>query len=119
MMPIRQQLTRIESFHARHHELYVPYSWGGIYDHPVESLFLSVGAFAVAVAGTGMSLRESIFFSGFSSAKACTDHGGYRFPWNPVDLVTTVDAAYHDKHHQRWGFKVCPLLSLRNLVNMV
>ncbi|KAF4506944.1 hypothetical protein G6O67_005627 [Ophiocordyceps sinensis] len=94
-----------KSFHARHHELYVPYSWGGIYDHPVESLFLSVGAFAVAVAGTGMSLRESIFFSGFSSAKACTDHGGYRFPWNPVDLVTTVDAAYHDKHHQRWGFK--------------
>ncbi|KAI4168003.1 MAG: hypothetical protein LQ348_007577 [Seirophora lacunosa] len=92
-------------FHARHHELYVPYSWGGIYDQPVESLFLSVGAFVVAVMGTGMSLRESMVFSAFSSAKACTDHGGYRFPWNPVDLFTTVGADYHDKHHQRWGYK--------------
>ncbi|RDA94613.1 hypothetical protein CP533_2445 [Ophiocordyceps camponoti-saundersi (nom. inval.)] len=94
-----------KTFHARHHELYVPYSWGGIYDHPIESLFLSVGAFAVAVMGTGMSLRESMVFSAFSSAKACTDHSGYVFRWNPVDLFTTVNAEYHDKHHQRWGLK--------------
>ncbi|PFH62479.1 hypothetical protein XA68_13381 [Ophiocordyceps unilateralis] len=93
------------NFHARHHELYVPYSWGGIYDHPFESLFLSVGAFAIAVLGTGMTLRESILFSAFSSAKACTDHGGYKFPWNPMDLFTSVDAEYHDKHHQRRGLK--------------
>lgn len=92
-------------FHARHHELNVTYSWGGIYDHPVESLFLSVGAFVFAVMGTGMTLRESMVFSAFSSAKACTDHGGYKFPWNPMDLFTTVDADYHDKHHQLWGFK--------------
>ncbi|KAL8801947.1 MAG: hypothetical protein Q9182_004128 [Xanthomendoza sp. 2 TL-2023] len=94
-----------KTFHARHHELYVPYSWGGIYDHPVESMFLSVGAFVVAIMGTGMSLRESMVFSAYSSAKACTDHSGYKFPWNPIDLVTTVGAEYHDKHHQRWGFK--------------
>ncbi|KAL8764587.1 MAG: hypothetical protein Q9194_006960 [Teloschistes cf. exilis] len=94
-----------KTFHARHHELYVPYSWGGIYDHPVESMFLSVGAFVVAIMGTGMSLRESIVFSAYSSAKACTDHSGYKFPWNPIDLFTTVGAEYHDKHHQRWGFK--------------
>jgi len=94
-----------KNFHARHHELHVPYSWGGIYDQPFESLFLSVGAFVVAVIGTGMSLRESMVFSAFSSAKACTDHGGYQFPWNPVDIFTTVGAAYHDKHHQRWGYK--------------
>ncbi|RCI16260.1 hypothetical protein L249_3181 [Ophiocordyceps polyrhachis-furcata BCC 54312] len=93
------------TFHARHHELYVPYSWGGIYDHPIESLFLSVGAFAVAVVGTGMSLRESMVFSAFSSAKACTDHSGYVFRWNPVDMFTSVNAEYHDKHHQRWGLK--------------
>ncbi|PHH67623.1 hypothetical protein CDD82_1268 [Ophiocordyceps australis] len=92
-------------FHARHHELYVPYSWGGIYDHPIESLFLSVGAFVVAVMGTGMTLRESIFFSVFSSIKTCTDHGGYRFPWNPIDVMTTIGADYHDVHHQRWGLK--------------
>ncbi|RDA86142.1 hypothetical protein CP532_3029 [Ophiocordyceps camponoti-leonardi (nom. inval.)] len=93
------------TFHARHHELYVPYSWGGIYDHPIESLFLSVGAFAVAVVGTGMTLRESMVFSAFSSAKACTDHSGYVFRWNPVDMFTSVNAEYHDKHHQRWGLK--------------
>ena len=65
----------------------------------------------VAVIGSGMTLRESMVFSAFSSAKACTDHSGYRLPWNPVDLFTTVDAAYHDKHHQRWGFKVTPLFT--------
>jgi hypothetical protein len=71
----------------------------------------------VAVIGTGMSLRESMVFSAFSSAKACTDHGGYQFPWNPVDLFTTVGAAYHDKHHQRWGYKVSsPFLSFAFLL---
>lgn len=105
---VSYQRHGLETFHARHHELYVPYSWGGIYDHPIESLFLSVGAFVFAVIGTGMSLRESMVFSAFSSAKACTDHSGYKFPWNPIDLFTTVDAAYHNKHHQRWGFKVYP-----------
>lgn len=93
------------NFHARHHELYVPYSWGGIYDHPLESLFLSVGAFVVAVVGSGMTLREGMVFSAFSSFKSCTDHSGYALPWNPVDILTTVDAGYHDKHHQRWGLK--------------
>jgi sphinganine C4-monooxygenase len=88
--------------------LNVTYSWGGIYDHPLESLFLSVGAFVFAVIGSGMTLRESMLFSAFSSAKACTDHGGYKFPWNPMDLFTTVGAAYHDKHHQLWGSKVIP-----------
>ncbi|KAL8713664.1 MAG: hypothetical protein Q9220_002190 [cf. Caloplaca sp. 1 TL-2023] len=104
---VTTSLARFDAgtFHARHHEIYVPYSWGGIYDHPIESLFLSVGAFVVAVMGTGMSLRESMIFSAFSSAKTCTDHSGYKFPWNPVDLFTSVDAEYHDKHHQRWGFK--------------
>jgi len=93
------------NFHSRHHDLKVPYSWGGIYDHPVESLFLSVGAYIFAVIGSGMTLRESMLFSAFSSAKACTDHGGYQFPWIPLDLFTTVGAVYHDKHHQHWGFK--------------
>ena len=107
-MPVEttDQRHGIGTFHARHHELTVSYTWSGIYDHPVESLFLSVGAFVVAVVGTGMSLRESMVFSAFSSVKACTDHSGYKFPWNPVDLFTTVGAAYHDKHHQRWGYKV-------------
>ncbi|WPA95409.1 uncharacterized protein RHO25_000008 [Cercospora beticola] len=94
-----------KTFHARHHELFIPYSWGGIYDHPIESLFLSVGAFAIAIGGTGMSLRESMIFSAFSSAKACTDHSGYAIPWNPIDFFTTIGAQYHDKHHQRWGIK--------------
>ncbi|RFU24987.1 hypothetical protein B7463_g11352, partial [Scytalidium lignicola] len=94
-----------KNFHSRHHELNVPYSWGGIYDHPLESLFLSVGAYVFGVIGSGMTLRESMLFSAFSSVKTCTDHGGYQFPWNPVDLFTTVGAAYHDKHHQRWGLK--------------
>ncbi|PPJ54323.1 hypothetical protein CBER1_06130 [Cercospora berteroae] len=94
-----------KTFHARHHELFIPYSWGGIYDHPIESLFLSVGAFAIAIGGTGMSLRETMVFSAFSSAKACADHSGYAIPWNPIDFFTTIGAHYHDKHHQRWGIK--------------
>ncbi|QUC21813.1 uncharacterized protein UV8b_06054 [Ustilaginoidea virens] len=64
-----------------------------------------VGAFVVAVVGSGMTLREGMVFSAFSSFKSCTDHSGYALPWNPVDILTTVDAGYHDKHHQRWGLK--------------
>jgi sphinganine C4-monooxygenase len=33
------------------------------------------------------------------------DHCGYALPFDPLQHITTNNAAYHDIHHQSWGIK--------------
>lgn len=44
------------------------------------------------------------FFTG-SIIKTVDDHCGYALPWDPLQLITTNNAGYHDVHHQSWGIK--------------
>jgi len=37
--------------------------------------------------------------------KTVDDHCGYAFPWDPLQHITSNNAAYHDIHHQSWGIK--------------
>jgi sphinganine C4-monooxygenase len=53
----------------------------------------------------GLSTRQSILFFGFSSAKTVDDHCGYKLPWDPLQHISSNNAAYHDIHHQSWGIK--------------
>lgn len=50
-------------------------------------------------------MRQGMAFFSFSTAKTVDDHCGYQFPWDPLQLVTSNNAAYHDVHHQTWGIK--------------
>ena len=45
-----------------------------------------------------------LFFVG-STIKTVDDHCGYALPWDPLQHVTSNNAAYHDIHHQSWGIK--------------
>ena len=60
---------------------------------------------SVAFKAAGMTLRQGMLFFGFSSMKTVDDHCGYAFPWDPLQLMTSNNAAYHDIHHQTWGIK--------------
>ncbi|PHH59778.1 hypothetical protein CDD81_2582 [Ophiocordyceps australis] len=91
--------------HSQHHRLYVPYSWGGSYNHPFDSLVVDGLSYALGFWATGISNRLSIFLLGYASFKNVLDHAGYQFPWNPIAWATGMDASFHDVHHQSWGLK--------------
>ncbi|QPG95712.1 hypothetical protein C2857_001780 [Epichloe festucae Fl1] len=93
------------TFHSRHHRLYVPYAYGALYNHPFEGFLLDTLGAGLAFKLTGMSVRQGTCFFAFSTIKTVDDHCGYAFPWDPLQLITSNNAAYHDIHHQTWGIK--------------
>lgn len=41
----------------------------------------------------------------FSMMKTVDDHCGYKLPFDPLQRISSNNAAYHDIHHQSWGIK--------------
>ncbi|KAA8651393.1 hypothetical protein EYZ11_012685 [Aspergillus tanneri] len=93
------------TFHSRHHRLYVPYAFGALYNHPVEGFLLDTAGTGVAFLTAQMTNRQAMWFFTFSTVKTVDDHCGYAFPWDPLQKLTSNNAAYHDIHHQSWGIK--------------
>lgn len=89
-----------KQFHSWHHRLYVPYAFGSLYNHPVEGFLLdSLGA-VIAEWLTGMTTRQAMVLFSVSTLKTVDDHCGYRFPYDPFQMITGNNADYHDIHHQ-------------------
>lgn len=87
-------------FHSWHHRLYVPYAYGALYNHPVEGFLLdSVGA-VIAESVTRMNSRQALLLFVVSTLKTVDDHCGYRLPFDPLQIITSNNADYHDIHHQ-------------------
>jgi sphinganine C4-monooxygenase len=93
------------TFHSRHHRLYVPYAYGALYNHPVEGFLLDTLGTGFAYLVTGMTVRQSMWFFTGSAIKTVDDHCGYALPFDPLQRLTSNNAAYHDIHHQSWGIK--------------
>ncbi|KAH9933340.1 sphingosine hydroxylase [Fomitopsis serialis] len=79
-----------KQFHSVHHRLYVPYAFGALYNHPNVA---------------GMTTREAALLFLISSLKTVDDHCGYSLPFDPLQLLTSNNADYHDIHHQVIGIK--------------
>lgn len=92
-------------FHSRHHRLYVPYAFGALYNHPIEGFLLDTAGTGVGFLTSRMTNRQSMWFFTMSTIKTVDDHCGYAFPWDPLQKITSNNAAYHDIHHQSWGIK--------------
>lgn len=92
-------------FHSRHHQLYVPYAFGALYNHPVEGFALDTAGTGLAYLLTGLSYRQGAIFFAASTLKTVDDHCGYALPFDPFQMLTSNNAAYHDIHHQSWGIK--------------
>ncbi|KAI9818611.1 MAG: hypothetical protein M1832_004384 [Thelocarpon impressellum] len=102
-MHMNQWLYR--TFHSRHHRLYVPYAFGALYNHPFEGFLLDTLGAAVAFKLAGFTTRQGMWFFTCSTIKTVDDHCGYALPWDPLQLLTSNNAGYHDVHHQSWGIK--------------
>jgi sphinganine C4-monooxygenase len=92
-------------WHARHHRLYVPYAYGALYNHPVEGFVLDTAGAGLAYKASMMTPRMGLLFFVGSTMKTVDDHCGYKLPWDPLQHITSNNAAYHDIHHQSWGIK--------------
>ena len=92
-------------FHSWHHRLYVPYAFGSLYNHPLEGFLLDTVGAGIAEAATGMSLRQALVLFVVSTLKTVDDHCGYKLPFDPLQLITSNNADYHDIHHQQVGIK--------------
>lgn len=93
------------TFHSRHHRLYVPYAYGALYNHPFEGFLLDTLGTGLAYLMVGMTVRQSMWFFTCSTIKTVDDHCGYKLPFDPLQRLTSNNAAYHDIHHQSWGIK--------------
>ncbi|KAM7205074.1 sphingolipid C4-hydroxylase [Rhypophila sp. PSN 637] len=92
-------------WHSRHHKLYVPYAYGALYNHPVEGFVLDTIGAAIAYKVAFLTPRMGMWYFVFSICKTVDDHCGYALPWDPLQRITSNNAAYHDIHHQSWGIK--------------
>jgi len=93
------------TFHSRHHRLYVPYAYGALYNHPLEGFVLDTVGTALAFKLAGMSTRQGLCLFTGATFKTVDDHCGYALPFDPLQLITSNNAGYHDVHHQSWGIK--------------
>lgn len=92
-------------FHSRHHQLYVPYAFGALFNNPVEGFLLDTLGTGLASIFLGLSPRESLFLYTFSTLKTVDDHCGYSLPWDIFQKMFPNNSIYHDIHHQMFGIK--------------
>ena len=93
-----------KAFHSWHHRLHVPYSFGALYNHPIEGFALDMCGAGIAEWLTGMSVRQATLLFTIATIKTVDDHSGYSLPFDPLQRFTSNNADYHDIHHQ-----ACPL----------
>ncbi len=91
--------------HSTHHQLWYPYAFGALYNHPLEALLLDTLGASVAMFSLNMTCHLAVAFFCFSTTKTVLDHCNYRFPINPLHDVFPNSAAYHDVHHDFHGLK--------------
>lgn len=93
------------NFHSRHHQLYVPYAFGALFNNPVEGFLLDTVGTGIASLGLNLTPKESIFLYTFSTLKTVDDHCGYSLPWDLFQKIFPNNSIYHDIHHQMFGIK--------------
>lgn len=83
----------------------MPYAYGALYNHPVEGFVLDTLGAGIAYKAALLSPRLGMVFFVGSMMKTVDDHCGYVLPFDPLQHITSNNAAYHDIHHQSWGIK--------------
>ncbi|KAK8950920.1 Sphinganine C(4)-monooxygenase 1 [Platanthera zijinensis] len=91
--------------HSKHHALVAPYAFGAHYSHPAEGLIIDTGSAIFAFFVSGMTPRTCMFFLSFATVKAIDDHSSLRLPGNLFHCFFHHNGAFHDVHHQPYGFK--------------
>ncbi|KAH3682581.1 hypothetical protein WICPIJ_006456 [Wickerhamomyces pijperi] len=103
LMHVNKALYR--RFHSRHHQLYVPYAYGALFNDPVEGFLLDTLGTGIAAIVTCLNAREQLVLFTFSTLKTVDDHCGYALPFDPFQRLFPNNSIYHDIHHQQFGIK--------------
>jgi sphinganine C4-monooxygenase len=93
------------NIHSTHHNLYAPYSYGALYNHPVEALLLDSVGGILTMYVSGMSCQATGWMYTVLTMKGVCDHSSYMYPLNPVYNLFANNARYHLLHHDLRGFK--------------
>ncbi|KAJ7622427.1 hypothetical protein FB45DRAFT_1032094 [Roridomyces roridus] len=91
--------------HSVHHQLTVTYAFGALYNHPVEGFFIDSLGGVISQSLSGMRTRQAALLFCIATLKTVDDHCGYKLPFDPLQLLTSNNADYHDIHHQMIGMK--------------
>ena len=91
--------------HSIHHQLYVTYAYGALYNNPIEGLILDTLGTGIAMTITRLTPREQIILFTLATMKTVDDHCGYVLPFDPFQMFFANNAVYHDIHHRKWGLK--------------
>lgn len=102
---IHQNKALYRRFHSRHHQLYVPYAFGALFNDPVEGFLLDTCGTGLAMMLTNLTAREAAVLYVFSTMKTVDDHCGYALPFDLFQKVFPNNSVYHDIHHQHFGIK--------------
>ncbi|QSL65963.1 hypothetical protein MERGE_003100 [Pneumocystis wakefieldiae] len=95
--------TLYRYIHSKHHQLYVPYAFGALYNHPVEGLLMDIIGAGLAFQLSGLGVMGGCIFFCFSTLKTVDDHCGYVFPYDPLQRLFDNNSKYHYLHHQPYG----------------
>jgi sphinganine C4-monooxygenase len=88
------------NIHSVHHRISVPYAFGALYSHPIETFVVDTLSDFAAMSCARLTTRQTIFFFTFAALKAVDDHCGYMFPFDPLQHISGNNSDYHDIHHQ-------------------
>lgn len=102
---MHQHIWFYKHFHSRHHQLYVPYAYGALFNHPLEGLMLDTVGTGLSSILLGLTPRECTFLYTFATMKTVDDHCGYSIPFDPFQRLFPNNSIYHDIHHQHFGIK--------------
>nr|KYP32701.1 Sphingolipid C4-hydroxylase SUR2 [Cajanus cajan] len=90
-------------FLHKHNTLTVPFSFGALYNKPIEGFLLDTVGGAFSFLASGMTPRVAIFFFSFTTIKTVDDHCGFWLPRiNPFHKFFYNNAASqcsHDVHY--------------------
>lgn len=102
---VHESKTLYNAVHSHHHRLLVCYSYGALYNHPLEALLLDTLGGVVSMYGAGLSCGGAAALWTLGCCKTVFDHCGYVFPANPMSPFFPNNALYHDVHHDPRGFR--------------
>lgn len=74
--------TLYRKYHSRHNRLYVPYSYGALYNAPLEGFLLDTLGAGIATIVCKIGYREYIILCTFATMKTVDDHCGYSLPYD-------------------------------------
>jgi sphinganine C4-monooxygenase len=83
-----------------HQRLYIPYTFGTLYNHPIEGFLLNSLGALLSKSIVGLLVRLAMLFLLLSTCQTVDDYCGYSLPFDRLQMFSSNTANYHDIHHQ-------------------